>query len=256
MISFYGDKIYVLGLECNDNIKWRQKFIDYFDKDKLFFYIVKGVSNKINDGREKDNLWDIYKHSSTSAVSQDIFDNHIGIYKHARYYNYKNIMILEEDIFFPDWDKNKTLVWENTQNWLQNNKWDIFYLGYCNWPIPISFFRTKNILKLISPLCLHSYILNSDSIDKILNHTQQNQLDQDIHIDKMINSIPGFTKYGMYPMIGFQEKLPALFKKGCKKMNINFSFIKFCKYNETISIIIPMVLVLIFIYYTIHFINS
>ena len=256
MISFYGDKIYVLGLKSNDNIKWRQRFIDYFGQEKLYFFTVDGVSTKINDGDKNDNLWQIYKHNSTSVVSEDIFNNHIAIIRHALSFNYENIMILEEDTIFPDWDENKQLRWNNTEEWLQKNRWDIFYLGYCNWPIPISFIRTKNIVKLLSPLCLHSYMLSRVGMEKILNYIENYNVNLNIHIDKVMNQIPNFTKYGIYPMIGFQEKTPALFKKGCKKMNIDFSFIKFCKYNEIISIIIPILLILITIYYVIFYLNS
>ena len=255
MISFYGDRVYVLGLKSNDNKKWRQRFIDYFGEEKLEFFMVDGVSSKINDGNENDNLWEIYKHNSTSAVSYDIFQNHIAIIRKAVSMNQKNIMILEEDTIFPDWNENKELRWKNTEEWLQKNDWDIFYLGYCNWPIPISFYRSKNIVKLMSPLCLHSYLLNYSGMTKILNHVENYEMDINIHIDKMMNQIPNFTKFGIYPMIGFQEKIPALFKRGCKKMNIDFSFTQFCKYNETISIIIPVVFILILMYYVISYLN-
>ena len=42
MISFYGDRIYILGLKSNDNKKWRQRFIDYFGEEKLEFFTKGG----------------------------------------------------------------------------------------------------------------------------------------------------------------------------------------------------------------------
>lgn len=99
------------------------------------------------------------------------FDSHIQVIKNAFNNNYNNILIFEDDIKIGKFYSN--LLLKKSINFMKNNnKWDVFYLGYFPFSynykiIPI----TDNIFKS-NPFGCHSYCLNKKSIVKILNKYQ------------------------------------------------------------------------------------
>jgi GR25 family glycosyltransferase involved in LPS biosynthesis len=166
-------------------------------------------------------------------------------------------LFLEEDVCI---NTNHSSKYKNINNWLlqKTNKWDIFYLGYCNWPIIFSFLITKDIVRIYSPLAAHAYILNRRGMQKILNYTENGLKNMDMHIDKMYAQLPGFRKYAIFPMIAFQNKNPALFTKACDKINLNLSM-KSCSIAiQYISVFIPILFILIctFLFIRIFWRNS
>jgi hypothetical protein len=167
--------------------------------------------------------------------------------KEAYHNNCQNVLFMEEDARLEKPNQNKL---NHVNDWLTNSKrWDIFYLGYCNWPMCASFLVTTNIVKLWTPLAAHSYILNKQGMEKILNYTEYGKKNMNIHLDKMYTKIPYFYKYGMFPMISFQKKDPALFLKACDKLNIHISMKTACKINQYISVMVPILFLILLTYF-------
>ena len=247
-ISVNVDRIVVLGLEKNERTI-RKKFDGIFPNKKVSYFITKGVGTAQNDGMMSSSLWKIMCHDTIDKISIDIFKNHVEIIKQCFYNPYiHNVLILEDDACFPNWDQKK---WNKTEHWLKKNseKWDIFFLGYCNWPSMWSIFKTRNIVKLSSPLTAHAYILNKNGMFKILKTLEKNPQCKNMHIDKLFSKIPRFNKYGSFPMVSFQEKCPGLYLKACDKLGVRILFSSCCKWNEWVSVIVP-----IFVYFLVSFI--
>lgn len=240
-MKIFVDKVVVLGLEKNED-KIRKKFNNLFQKEQLDFFITKGVGTAQNDGNMSSSLWKIMCHDTIDKISIDIFKNHVEIIKQC-FYNptINNVLILEDDACFPDWNQQK---WNETECWLKQNpnKWDIFFMGYCNWPSMWSILTTKNIVKLSSPLTAHAYILNKNGMFKILKTIEKNPQCHKMHIDKLFTKIPKFNKYGSFPMVSFQEKCPGLYLKACDKLGIRVLFSSCCKWNEWVSVLFPIVI--------------
>lgn len=243
MIKISVDSIYVLGLQKYETETYNA-FKSILPLNKTNFIFKEGVGNTHNDGKMQSSLWNILNHNTIDAVSKDIFKNHISIIRNV-YYNSKEetILILEEDARFPKWNQIK---WNRIEKFLRENKdsWDIFYLGYCNWPFVSSIMITKDVVKVSSPLTLHAYILNRAGMKKILSTLEKSKMNyHNMHIDKFFLKIPNFRKYAAFPMISFQEKCPGLYLKACDKMGLRILFSTFCRFNEYISLLIPILFI-------------
>lgn len=244
-------RISVLGLEKNKE-KIEQKFNSFFPNRKIDYFITKGVGTTQNDGTTTSSFWNILNHNTIDKISIDIFNNHISIIKNAwEDETIDTILILEDDAVFRNWNQEK---WNKVEYWLKEHKdsWDIFYLGYCNWPKLWSVFLTSSIIKVKSPLTAHGYILNRRGMFKILKTLEKNPHCSKMHIDKFFIKIPRFEKLSIFPMVCYQEKCPGLYLKACDKMNVRVLFSTCCQWNEWISILIP-ILTLFFICFLIIF---
>jgi hypothetical protein len=247
------DKVVVLTLEKNEK-KIKNKFDPLFPKKQLEYYITKGVGTTQNDGTMNSSLWKIMCHDTIDKISIDIFKNHVNIIKKCFHNpNIQTVLILEDDAYFPNWDQVK---WNKTEQWLQQNpqRWDIFFLGYCNWPTMWSKITTRNIVKLSSPLTAHAYILNKNGMFKILKTIEKNPHCKKMHIDKLFTKIPKFYKYGSFPMVSFQEKCPGLYLKACDKMGVRVLFSTCCKWNEWVSVILPIIVYLFLLVICLYFV--
>lgn len=236
------DKIFILGL-----LKNKTRIISKFDSifnDKLFdgkleYHLVNGVGSATNDGLYDSSLWSILQHKTMDRISRDIFKNHVDIYKKSKQMDYERVMILEDDAIFTSYKNQNQLNFLNS--YIRNNEnYDIFYLGYVNWPILWSSFSNPFVIKPFSPLTAHAYIINRNGIQKILEMIQTNPELQSIHIDKLLATSKTIKKKAAFPMISFQEKDPSLYLKACDKIGIYIDFIKFSRINENISIYIPI----------------
>jgi len=239
------DVIYVLKLKKNDPSELEQNVKKFFPETKIQYFNVNGISIDKNEGKIDLSLWNIIKHNTVDTIAKDITQNHIKIIQEAYNNNYDTILILEEDARIVD---TKNINMENINKWLSNNEWDIFYFGYCNWPILCSFFITSNIVKISSPLLTHAYMLSKRGMEKILNYTENGNKNMNQHIDKLYLNISNAQKYGIFPMIAFQNKNAALFTKALDKININLSMNTACKISQYISIIIPIVLIILLVF--------
>ena len=243
MINISVDSIYILGLQKYETETYNA-FKSILPLNKTKFIMKEGVGNTHNDGKMQSSLWNILNHNTIDAVSKDIFKNHISIIRNAYYTSREeSILILEEDARFPNWNQRK---WDRIEKFLMENKhsWDVFYLGYCNWPFLSSFMITKDVVKVCSPLTLHAYILNRAGMKKILSTLEKGNMNyHNMHIDKFFLKIPNFRKYAAFPMVSFQEKCPGLYLKACDKIGLRILFSSFCRFNEHMSLFIPILFI-------------
>jgi hypothetical protein len=251
-MEFYGDKICVLCLRKNFNQELQNHFKVF--SNPIEYEITEGVKNPINEGNMDVNLWSILNHSTSDPVSCDILQNHLKIIRN--YYNagIQSLFILEEDARFPHTDRKSMETWTNCNLWMKNNtnKWDIFYFGYCCWPMLASFWTTSNVVRLPTPLCAHAYVINRSGMEKVLNFSENPSFNHHIHIDKLFVKIPGMRRYGCFPMLSFQEDSPALYVKACDILNKNVTFQSFCQFNERLCLALPFIIIaiiLISLYY-------
>lgn len=244
---FNIDKIFVLSLiKHKDSVKKKFNTIFSENREKLSFEFVRGVGSNKNDGQFDSNLFSILQHSTVDDISMNIFHNHIQIIKKAVDLKLNQICILEDDAIFDSISEQKM---ETINRWLDEHEWDIFYLGYCNWPYIVSFpTLTPGIIRPMSPLTAHGYLVSKSGMTKILDILMKEPKNKLLHIDKFYAQTKDFKKYGIFPMICHQDKNPALFLKACDKMNLkNIEFKRICQCNEWISIIIFLILVFIFV---------
>jgi hypothetical protein len=237
------DNIYILKLKKNDTNELEKNIKSIFPNKNYELFEVDGNTTNRNEGSINLSLWKILNHNFVDDVAKDITKNHIAMIRQAYMANYNYVLFLEEDARIENINKKK---WDRVNKWLSTkNKWDIFYFGYCNWPILFSFFITRDIIRLYSPLAAHSYILNRRGMQKILNYTENGNKNMNIHIDKMFSILPNFHKYAIFPMISFQSKDPALYTKACDKMNINISMKTLCKTIQYLSLFLPILFIIL-----------
>lgn len=259
------DKIIVLSLIKNKN-SVEAKFNAIFEKDKgkLYYYYVKGVGSKRNDGKMNTTFLQILQHSETDIISQDIFKNHINIMRLAKERKWKNILVLEEDSYLATETKQVkgSRRIKILEKWIEEkrlNNIDILYLGYLNWPYAWTSINYKDpfIVYPKSPLLLHAYILTENGRNRVLSFLEKNNkyYEKDMHIDKFL-LLPslGLQKAALYPQM-FYQKPPALFQKATDMLNLKVSFIKVLKINEFISIFIQLFITFFFYLFCIYFIS-
>jgi hypothetical protein len=245
------DIIYVLKLKKNDKSELQEHLKLRFPDTPVLFYEVEGKTTNKNEGEIDSSIIKIMNHNTVDDIALDITGNHIEMIKDAIMNNYKNVLFMEEDGRLEEGNPKKM---EHVNHWLTYcPKWDIFYLGYCHWPILLSFFITTSIVKLSSPLCTHAYILNRRGMEKVLNYTEYGKKNMNMHIDKIYSTLPNFFKYGIFPMISFQNKDPALFTKTFDKVNMKISMKTVFRILEYSSIILPIIIIVLFIYFLTRF---
>ena len=192
-----------------------------FKKVKLYKYTINTfeTSSKItNDVKNSGKtLLSLFLHNSGDETSVNIMLNHLSIIKRAYYNNKKYIMIMENDAEFV-----YPLPFSNlysTIEWLKNNKWDIFYFGYCSTNIRIKRI-TPVITQISSPLLAHCYALSRSGMKKILVNAYKYK---HLQIDKFYSLL--FPKsLGIYPIINYQSIEPAIYKRIKKQLKLNIPF--------------------------------
>ncbi|MDC0230795.1 hypothetical protein OAK19_02425 [Aureispira] len=210
------------------------------------FKPAQKISN--DGGKNIKTFSQISKHDVCDETCQNIANNHLTLLKKAAANDYDNILILEDDALFDPITPSKLY---NIISWLTRNKWDIFYFGYCPWPVLASVPVNKHIVKVFSPYCAHCYSVSRRGLRKIINSVN-NQV-KISHIDKFYAK-QDLLKYAAFPALSFQSDDPALFKKAISNIGVNMSFRSISKTLEVFSLIIPLLIIFIIIYigYKIH----
>ena len=160
----YVDNIYLINMDKDiDRLKKITKECDIVN---IKFERFSGL--KVSDLSQ--NILDKYipietqKYGTDSMIGCGL--SHLFIWQDAVQKNYKNILILEDDVQFTD-DFNKYLT--NVMNELPKD-YDILYLGYkdtiCEAPTDSSF---KYIYKPEFPLLTHAMIISNKGLKKLLN---------------------------------------------------------------------------------------
>ena len=145
--------------------------------------------------------------------------SHLECIKDAKKNNYKNVLILEDDMLFDD---EIIQSYFDTKEIIQiPENFNIFFLGYnANY----GYRYDKNIIKLLSAQCAHSYILSNNVYDEILTNFDKDwsefkewneRIGDEDKQDFSIHAIDLFyakiichrlnNSYGLYPMISYQQ---------------------------------------------------
>jgi hypothetical protein len=196
-------------------------------------------AKKIDNVNKNSSLLQLFSHNSWDETSENIYQNHLSTIERGILENRKNIVVLEDDaeiILKPN--KLKKLV-----KWLDNNEWDIFFLGHCCWP-PISIYINNDILKPMYPLLAHAYVINGKSMQKVLNSFRSYKK---THFDKIF-CLSKFNMYACFPSIAFQKKPPAIFKEISDRLNTNINFNSICYTTERLAIILPFIILFITVF--------
>jgi GR25 family glycosyltransferase involved in LPS biosynthesis len=172
------DKIYCINLISRND---RYELMQNFEKEeniKLTYYRPK----KHNNGRI------------------GCFISHIEVIKDAYINKYKYIMIFEDDIIkTPSYNK---INYTEIEKFIKRNEWDIIKLSSSIYPIHLFKYNDYNHLYNGNSLMGNAYILNKESINKIIN--TYTKYINDYHIDSYYTYI--FKNiYNVIPII-FDQK--------------------------------------------------
>lgn len=203
---------------------------------KITLYKVPAARKESNDGGG-GNLIDILTYSLTDETSDNIFLNHVGMIRWAYDNHFSRVLFLEDDARF---DPVRGDVVKRLEKWMDANEWDIFYLGYCPWPLVFMYPVAVNVVRIPSPYLTHSYILSRAGMKKILDSISAST--PSIHIDKHISRITGLKKIGIYPSVCYQSKDPALYDVARSKMRLPMSFRTMCRFLEVLAIMWPVII--------------
>lgn len=142
-------------------------------------------------------------------------ESHIQIINYAKQNKFKNILVMEDDVQFD------TEVLQNTNIQVPED-WEMFYLGY---HVNKGYQHSQHILKILSGLTTHAYIMRDTLYDYVLDNITQDwksipefydlnahekpffDLDNhaiDIFYAKWIHHRRNKT-YGAYPLIAYQR---------------------------------------------------
>jgi len=173
----YVDNVYLINMDKDtDRLKIVTKECD---KVNIKFERFPGlkVSDLSQNILDKYIPIEIQKYGTNGMIGCGL--SHIFIWQDAIKKNYKNILVLEDDIYFTD-DFNEYL--DNVIEELPKD-YDILYLGYkdtiCEAPIYSNF---NYIYKPEFPLLTHAMIISNKGLKKLLNLIRK----IDHHIDWLI----------------------------------------------------------------------
>lgn len=201
----------------------------------LQFVSFPSQKKLVNDGSVRD-LFSILNHSSQDETSRVIYNNHVSLIRLAHHYGWEEIMIFEDDARFHPTTPDS---WKRCVEWKQENRdWDVFYYGYCQWPVLFSVPIRWDILRLSSPLTTHAYSIHRRGIEKLVAHLDRFPECRTQHIDKVLSVLP-LHKYGIFPMISFQSEDPALYRRAVDMLPVlhSLSFGSLCVISEYTSLL-------------------
>lgn len=194
---------------------------------------------KKNNASEKSTWWQNFTLTmECDETCQNIAQNHIKMIQNAYDLGNQAALFFEDDAeFILPLPKKKI---ENAIKWLSSNmkEWDIFYFGYCQYPIPFSIFKTKDIVSVTRPLGFHCYALNRSGMEKIMS------MGTNDHIDLAVSRNPDIKKLALFPSISFQSVDPAIFRE--MYLPVGFSSVSVCM--EFVSVLMPLFLLLVALY--------
>lgn len=251
MLDFLNH-VYVLTLK-NKPHEHLYKRYDTLFPSRYTLFEVEGTPKNANGGEIGSSVWKILQHNETDATALNITENHTAMIREAHAQGHDNVLFLEDDALFSPLPANKE---HRLQEWMLANghKWDIFFMGYCPWPVLSTFMVTRDVVRVMTPVCAHAYVLGRSGMEKMLMFLEEPQNRQH-HFDKIFNLVPRFRKYAVFPMISFQEIGPALYVKAVDQLGINVSFVTMCRALEWTSLLVPVVIIGVIMVLLVRFIQ-
>lgn len=243
MLDFLNH-VYVLTLKSKDHEPLHTRYGSLFPSRYTLFE-VEGTPKNANGGEIGSSVWKILRHNETDATALDITNNHTAMIREAHAKGLENVLFLEDDALFTPLAPEKE---KRLEQWMttQKHKWDIFFMGYCPWPVLASLMVTRDVVRVFTPVCAHAYVLNRRGMEKMLMFLEDPDHRRH-HFDKIFNMIPRFTKYAAFPMISFQETGPALYTKAIDQMGFSMPFTTTCRALEWTSVVLPIVVLVVMV---------
>uniref|UniRef100_A0A6C0EBS6 Glycosyl transferase family 25 domain-containing protein n=1 Tax=viral metagenome TaxID=1070528 RepID=A0A6C0EBS6_9ZZZZ len=188
-------------------IKYENNLYNFFDK--IICINLKSRPDRYESATiefKKLNINNVefyFAEKSSKGGKYGCFESHINVIKKCYNKGYYNILIFEDDLR-PSNFYNIELLNESIE-FMKNNNWDIFYLGYFIFNedatdnIILSYNKkTDNIIQY-NPCSTHTYCLNKKSMEKILS-TYHNYIGI-IHYDIYLSNREYFKNYCILPML-------------------------------------------------------
>jgi hypothetical protein len=139
--------------------------------------------------------------------------SHIEIIKISKSLNLKNVLVLEDDVFFINVD---TII--ESVNQLKNRNWALFYIGY-NSHVPLHKVD-KNLLKIEKCYSAHAVAYNSIIFDHVINDFKNNKIKIiDVWLSQNIQT--NYDCVGCYPIAAIQSQGYS----DIEKVETNYEFI-------------------------------
>jgi GR25 family glycosyltransferase involved in LPS biosynthesis len=117
--------------------------------------------------------------------------SHRNLIQHAKNSNLKNILILEDDVFFKP---SGIEIIEKSLDSLKDKEWDIFYLSANIFDNPLKLVG-ENLIRIDGCYCIHAYAVNNRAYDRLLKYIPETDPPFDAYI-----TINAFEKYSAYPL--------------------------------------------------------
>jgi len=236
MLDFLSH-VFILTLKDKNHDVLRKRY-DALFPSRYTLFEVDGTIKSANGGEIGSSLWRIIQHNEADATALDITKNHTSMIREAHSQGLEQVLFLEDDALFEPLDPGKE---KRLQAWMARNasKWDIFFMGYCPWPVLATMMVARDVVRVYTPVCAHAYVLNRGGMEKMLMYLEDPDHRRH-HFDKIFNLIPRFRKYAAFPMISFQEIGPALYTKAVDQIGVRVSFTTLCRTLEWVSLLIPM----------------
>jgi GR25 family glycosyltransferase involved in LPS biosynthesis len=250
MLWNFIDKVYIITLSTStqrqDELRIHLQEIGLHNYEFIVFDPISSYTK--NDAKDIEcSIMNIFSLTVVDKISNNITHNHLKVVEKAYQNNFNRVLILEDDArFMVPIDETKIT---SASTWIERNYCDMFYFGYCVWPLPVSIFVTPHIVKIPTPYCAHCYLLTRPGMQKILKYIEHmDKNNMNIHVDKLYTVIPGLYKYGIFPNLCFQSEDPGLYKRALKKILPNELYVPFnytVRTFDYISVVVPIVVILI-----------
>lgn len=173
--DFFADAYYI---NVDDRVDRREKIENELKKYNLFDFVKRFNAFK-PDIKTPENC------VRSSGAS------HREIIRIAKNQNLKNILILEDDVFFKD---NGINIIESSLDTLSEIDWEIYYMSANIFDNPLQLI-SNNLIKIDGCYCIHAYAVNNTVFDKILLYDPYKDIPFDAYI-----TINQYKKYGTYPL--------------------------------------------------------
>ena len=139
--------------------------------------------------------------------------SHLEIIKRAKSLNLKNILVLEDDVFFMN-----TESISNSISQLSSREWTVYYLGY-NSHSPL-YLEDSNLLNIKNCYSTHAIAYNSSIFELIIDSFERGEIKIiDVWLSKNIQN--RFNCFGCYPIAATQLNDYS----DIEKTNVNYDFI-------------------------------
>jgi hypothetical protein len=188
-------------------IKYENNLYNFFDK--IICINLKSRPDRYESSLKEfkklniNNVEFYFAEKSSKGGKYGCFESHINVIKKCYNEGYYNILIFEDDLR-PSNFYNIELLNESIE-FMKNNNWDIFYLGYFIGNddifdnILISYNIIKNNIIQYNPCATHAYCLNRNSMKKILSTYEQ--YIETLHLDVYYCDRKLFTNYCVIPLM-------------------------------------------------------